>query len=88
MQVADEINTKHTNSKRLPGHTCPPSLRATTDLVALVASSALVLLVVPSSHIAATVKQFIAHLTADAVLVCCAKGGLASESTARQGQQH
>eukprot|EP00878_Enallax_costatus_P012437 GHUV01012988.1.p1 GENE.GHUV01012988.1~~GHUV01012988.1.p1 ORF type:complete len:373 (+),score=66.83 GHUV01012988.1:801-1919(+) len=74
MQVAEEINTRHTNSKRLPGHECPASLRATTELVPLVSEASLVLLVVPSGHTASTVKQCIAHLPSDAILVCCAKG--------------
>lgn len=74
LQVAEEINSKHTNSKRLPGHECPASLKATTELAPLVAEASLVLLVVPSSHIAATVKHCVTHLRVDAIIVCCAKG--------------
>eukprot|EP00775_Hariotina_reticulata_P007497 gene7497-7707_t len=72
--VAEEIKKNHTNSKRLPGVICPESLQAGTDLISLVQSAALVLLVVPSTYIASTVKQFIHHLPPNAVLACCAKG--------------
>jgi hypothetical protein len=73
-QVADEINTQHTNSRRLPGHSCPEELVATTDLEGMVAASTLLLLAVPSAHIAGTAKRCVEHLKPDAVLVCCAKG--------------
>jgi glycerol-3-phosphate dehydrogenase (NAD(P)+) len=73
-QVADEINMQHTNSRRLPGHSCPEELKATTDLEGMVAASTLLLLAVPSAHIAGTAKRCVEHLKPDAVLVCCAKG--------------
>eukprot|EP00882_Tetradesmus_deserticola_P028617 GHRQ01031885.1.p1 GENE.GHRQ01031885.1~~GHRQ01031885.1.p1 ORF type:complete len:251 (+),score=39.32 GHRQ01031885.1:74-826(+) len=73
-EVADEINTQHTNSRRLPGHSCPTQLSATTDLEGMVRTSTLLLLAVPSAHIAATAQRCVEHLRLDAVLVCCAKG--------------
>ncbi|KAF8071031.1 aarF domain-containing protein kinase [Scenedesmus sp. PABB004] len=73
-EVADEINSRRTNSRRLPGQPCPPGLTASTDLAAVVAASQLVLLVVPASHIASTVRACVPHLQPDAALVCCAKG--------------
>lgn len=73
-QVADEINTQHTNSRRLPGHSCPKQLSATTDLEGMVRASMLLLLAVPSAHIAATAQRCVEHLLPEAVLVCCAKG--------------
>ncbi|KAF6265825.1 NAD-dependent glycerol-3-phosphate dehydrogenase [Scenedesmus sp. NREL 46B-D3] len=73
-EVADEINTQHTNSRRLPGHSCPKQLSATTDLEGMVRASMLLLLAVPSAHIAATAQRCVEHLLPEAVLVCCAKG--------------
>ncbi|WP_462078729.1 NAD(P)H-dependent glycerol-3-phosphate dehydrogenase [Luteimonas sp. RIT-PG2_3] len=52
--MADAINTRHENTRYLPGIPLPPALRATTDLADAVQGADLLLVVVPSHAFAET----------------------------------
>lgn len=70
--VAD-INERHVNRAFLPGVSLDPRLKATTDLAALGAADA-VLMVAPAQHVRRVCQQLAAHFKADRPLVMCAKG--------------
>ncbi len=46
--LVDEINSRHTNSAYLPSATLPDTLRASSDLDALIAAADVVAMAVPS----------------------------------------
>ena len=48
VDVVQEINTRHTNSKYLAGAVLPASIHATADIAELVAASDLIVMAVPS----------------------------------------
>ena len=48
VDVVQEINTRHTNSKYLAGAVLPASIHATADIAELVAVSDLIVMAVPS----------------------------------------
>lgn len=70
----DAINTHHQNTVHLPGHTTPPSLRGSTDLLGVVAASEVLLVVVPTQYIVKTLACIGPVLRPDHVLVSCSKG--------------
>lgn len=73
--TVDLINVGHENSRYLPGVTLPADLTATSDLASAVRGSELILLVVPSGAMRATVEK-VAAIGPDegAILVSCTKG--------------
>lgn len=73
-EVAEEINTRHTNSGYLPGPTLPDAVRATADPVAALDGVSTVLLAVPSQTLRANLESWRSHLTEGATLVSLAKG--------------
>lgn len=71
---ADEINTRHTNAKFLPGVTLAPGIRATSDL-AMAAQAGLIVVVPPSQFLRGIGEQLSrAGVAAGVPLVCCTKG--------------
>lgn len=58
--AVDAINTHHQNTVHLPGHTTPPSLRGSTDLLGVVAASEVLLVVVPTQYIVKTLGRWAA----------------------------
>ncbi len=68
--VVDDINQRHENAAYLPGITLPTGLSATSDIGALTACAAL-LVVTPAQAVRATLNAF-AHSTQP--LILCAKG--------------
>ena len=74
-ELAEEINTRHTNSLFLPSATLAPSIRATSEL-ADAAGCDLLLLVTPAQHLAATMAQMsvLSSSKGPRDLVLCAKG--------------
>ncbi len=73
-EVADEINTAHTNTGYLPGITLPTAVRATTDPAQALTGVRTVLLGVPSQTLRSNLEDWRAHLHPDATLVSLAKG--------------
>lgn len=72
--VVASINDSHTN-RFLEGHTLPPTLRATGDMAATLAHSELLLMVVPTPFVAATMRSIADQLDPTRhLLVSCTKG--------------
>lgn len=72
--VADEINSRHTNSHYLPGINLPPNVSATADL-AVAGKSDLIVVVVPSKVMRDTARALAAlNLPSGTVVVSCTKG--------------
>ncbi len=71
--VAEEINTKHSNSAFLPGVALNPVIRATTTLTDLAARD-VVLMVAPAQHVRAVSEGLKSHLRSGQPIVLCAKG--------------
>lgn len=72
--VAEEINSRHTNERYLPGIQIPPAVRATADLADL-RDSDLLVFVVPSKAIRTVATQFAALSPKPGmVVVSCTKG--------------
>ena len=71
--VAEEINTKHSNSAFLPGVALDPVIRATTTLTDLAARD-VVLMVAPAQHVRAVSEGLKSHLRSGQPIVLCAKG--------------
>jgi glycerol-3-phosphate dehydrogenase len=57
--TVDAINWLHENTVYLPGCPCPPSLRASSDLVEVVTRSELLLMVVPTQYIVTTLGRWV-----------------------------
>lgn len=73
-QVVSSVNgPDRENSTFLPGHRCPDNLKATTNICEAVTGSQLVLMVVPTPYIAATVKPIMGQLQPDQIFVSCTK---------------
>ena len=73
-EVADEVNSAHTNDAYLPGVLLPPGVRATTDAAAALRGATTVLLGVPSQTLRSNLEAWRPHIDADATLVSLAKG--------------
>jgi glycerol-3-phosphate dehydrogenase (NAD(P)+) len=72
--VAEEINSRHTNSHYLPGINLPHNVKATVDL-AEAATGDLIVVVVPSKVMRATAQSLAAlNLPDGTVFVSCTKG--------------
>ena len=72
--VAEEINSRHTNSHYLPGINLPPNVSATADL-AVVGQSDLIVVVVPSKVMRDTARSLAAlNLPSGTLIVSCTKG--------------
>ncbi len=72
-EVAAEINATHANSAFLPGVALDARLAATTELAAVAACDA-VLMVAPAQHVRAVAGALAPALAAGTPLVLCAKG--------------
>ncbi len=58
MQVVEGINgPDHENKAFLPGFKCPESLKATSDMAAAIASAEIILMVIPTPFVAATLGE-------------------------------
>lgn len=73
-QVADEINTRHTNEKYLPSIELPSTIYAETDIQKAVKGKKSVLLVVPSHAMRDAVRQIAPYLEDDTLLIHATKG--------------
>jgi glycerol-3-phosphate dehydrogenase (NAD(P)+) len=72
--VADEIETKHTNSRYLAGYELHPDLRGTADIAAAVAGADMVVMGVPSHGFRSMLKEVALHIRAWVPVISLAKG--------------
>ena len=72
-EVADSINRQHLNELYLPGIPLDPSIRATTDLSAVSANDAL-LLVCPAQALRSVTGSMARHVKPGTPVAICAKG--------------
>lgn len=73
-EVADRINTVHTNDRYLPGITLPGRVRATSDPAEALGGVRTVLLGVPSQTLRTNLEGWRDHIDPGATLVSLAKG--------------
>ncbi|AKK30417.1 NAD(P)H-dependent glycerol-3-phosphate dehydrogenase [Mycobacterium sp. EPa45] len=73
-EVAEAINTTHTNSGYLPGIALPTAIRATTDAAEALDGLTTVLLAVPAQTLRANLEQWRGLIADGATLVSLAKG--------------
>ena len=67
--LADEINTKHTNERYLSGFTLPDALRASSSLDETVAAADVVVMAVPSHGFRAVLAEAAPAIASDVVVV-------------------
>ena len=73
-EVADEINTSHTNNSYLPGVVLPSAIRATADPAEALDGVSTVVLGVPSQTMRANLESWRGDISDGATLVSLAKG--------------
>ena len=73
-EVAEAINTEHTNPDYLPGVRLNPDLTATTDLISAIKGAQVIFVSIPSKFVRQVVESFTSELTPDQVLVSTTKG--------------
>lgn len=73
-EVAEEITTRHTNERYLPGYELHPALQSTHDLAAAVSQADVLVMGVPSSGFRATLDEVRQHLRPWVPIVSLAKG--------------
>src|SRR5262245_43017507 len=73
-EVAEEINTRRSNTQFLPGTELHSSLRATTDHRDAFRNAELLVFATPSHHLRAIAKQGRAHAADDGMLIVASKG--------------
>lgn len=73
-ELADQINTEHTNNDYLSGIMLPAGLRASNSYAELLAEADIVVCAVPSQSLRDNLARWTPHLRPDATLVSLAKG--------------
>lgn len=73
-ELAEAVNTTHTNPDYLPGIALPDSIRATTDAAEALRGAEFAFLVVPSQTLRANLADWAPHLEPGTVLVSLMKG--------------
>jgi glycerol-3-phosphate dehydrogenase (NAD(P)+) len=73
-ETVEEINTKHTNERYLPGARLTPALRATTSIEEAVRSADVVVMGVPSQAMRDTAKEVGKHIRAWVPVISLSKG--------------
>lgn len=73
-ELAEEINTQHTNSRYASGHTLPEGLRATTNLAEAVKRAPIILMAVPSKSFREVARAVGDTIQGDQILVHTTKG--------------
>ena len=84
-EVAEDINTRHLNELYLPGILLCRSLRADTDLAAVVSEVEVVVLVCPSHVMRSLLNRLAGHLSRGVIIVNASKG-LESKTLLRMSQ--
>jgi len=72
--VANEVNQSHKNSTYLPGIELPKKLVATNDLEKALTKKGVIVSVIPSHVLRATLTKAAPFIRKDAILVSCSKG--------------
>lgn len=72
--VIDEINSKGTTQRHLPGVTLPENVVGVTDMASALRDANVVLIVVPSRSVRDVSRQVAEHLPAGVPVAVCAKG--------------
>ena len=72
--LAEEINTRHENSRYLPGLALCPALKASTDPAAALRDADVVLLATPCQHLREILTRLAPLFPASCVFVCASKG--------------
>ena len=73
-EIAEQVNTAHTNAAYLPGIVLPGGIRATTDPAEALDGVTTVLLGVPSQTLRSHLEEWRGHIAEGATLVSLAKG--------------
>lgn len=73
-EVVNEINSSHTNTKYLDGHTLPEGLKATSNLDAAFSHSKVYVLAIPAQQLRTMLAEWRPLVAADAVVVSTLKG--------------
>ncbi|MFJ9396522.1 NAD(P)H-dependent glycerol-3-phosphate dehydrogenase [Streptomyces californicus] len=73
-ELAEAVNTTHTNPDYLPGIALPETIRATTDAAEALRGAEFAFLVVPSQTLRANLADWAPHLKPETVLVSLMKG--------------
>ncbi|MFI9188866.1 NAD(P)H-dependent glycerol-3-phosphate dehydrogenase [Streptomyces californicus] len=73
-ELAEAVNTTHTNPDYLPGIGLPETIRATTDAAEALRGAEFAFLVVPSQTLRANLADWAPHLEPETVLVSLMKG--------------
>jgi glycerol-3-phosphate dehydrogenase (NAD(P)+) len=73
-ELAEQINSEHTNSRYLPGIDLPPSLRCTHEAAAALAGAEVVAFAIPSQSFRGNLEGWVPLLPAEATLVSLMKG--------------
>ncbi|MDP9952421.1 NAD(P)H-dependent glycerol-3-phosphate dehydrogenase [Streptomyces sp. DSM 41269] len=73
-ELAEAVNTTHTNPDYLPGIALPETIRATTDAAEALRGAEFAFLVVPSQTLRANLADWAPHLEPETVLVSPMKG--------------
>ena len=69
-----DINTRHENSRYLPGVPLSPALQATTDPAVALPEADIVLLAIPCQYLRASLAPLIPLLPDNGIFVCASKG--------------
>ncbi len=73
-EIAEEVNTKHSNSRYLEGYPVDPRVRATTDLNAAASHAKVIIVAVPSKALREVACRIGEHVTGDQILLSATKG--------------
>ncbi|MBS1838209.1 MAG: NAD(P)H-dependent glycerol-3-phosphate dehydrogenase, partial [Actinobacteria bacterium] len=73
-ELAEEVNTRHTNERYLPGYELHPELRATADLAEAVESADVLVMGVPSQGFRSALEQCAEHVRAWVPVMSLTKG--------------
>lgn len=73
-ELADEVNTLHTNERYLPGLSLHPELRATSDLTEAVEHADVIVMGVPSQGFRSALEEVAVHLRAWVPVLSLTKG--------------
>ena len=72
--TVEEINTRHTNEKYLPGATLPQKLRATADIAEAVSNVDVLIMGIPSQSFRSVLEQVREHIRAWVPVISLTKG--------------
>lgn len=72
--TVDEINSKHTNSKYLPGAALPPEIRATANIEDAVAMMDVIVMGIPSQSFRGVLEQIKPHVRPWVPIISLSKG--------------